>query len=156
MGFSIDIYLQLHVLPFVLDVYSLIMNELNKWKLEAAAVVVKRLLSNVQIKEGGSPWKFLEEGGSDWTSPPTPPQKNSKFTNSYTRRKVTKNLKDFINLKTSWLAFINQGPLVNQNHTIHSSWSLGSLSSTGTLISISLDWHQLLYGCCQVFKWCEN
>lgn len=31
----------------------------------AAAVVVKRLLSNVQIKEGDSPWKFLEEGGSD-------------------------------------------------------------------------------------------
>lgn len=123
----------------------------------AAAVVVKRLLSNVQIKEGGSPWKFLEEGGSDWTPCPPPPKKIiSKFTNSYTRRKVTKNLKDFINLKTSWLAFINQGPLVIQNHTIHSSWSLGSLSSTGTLISISLDWHQLLYGCCQVFKWCEN
>lgn len=34
----------------------------------AAAVVVKRLLSNVQIKEGGSPWKFLEEGGSDFNS----------------------------------------------------------------------------------------
>lgn len=34
LAFSIDIYLQLHVLPFVLDVYSLIMNELNKWKLE--------------------------------------------------------------------------------------------------------------------------
>lgn len=36
LAFSIDIYLQLHVLPFVLDVYSLIMNELNKWKLEHA------------------------------------------------------------------------------------------------------------------------
>lgn len=34
LAFSTDIYLQLHVLPFVLDVYSLIMNELNKWKLE--------------------------------------------------------------------------------------------------------------------------
>lgn len=30
LAFSIVIYLQLHVLPFVLDVYSLIMNELNK------------------------------------------------------------------------------------------------------------------------------
>lgn len=30
LAFSIDIYLQLHVLPFVLDDYFLIMNELNK------------------------------------------------------------------------------------------------------------------------------
>lgn len=30
LAFSTDIYLQLHVLPFVLDDYFLIMNELNK------------------------------------------------------------------------------------------------------------------------------
>lgn len=70
MAFSIDIYLQLHVFPFVLDVYIFPDHERTKqmkaraWYI-AAAVVVKRLLSNVQIKEGDSPWKFLEEGGSD-------------------------------------------------------------------------------------------
>lgn len=89
-------------------------------------------------RRGIPPGNFQRREGLTEPPPPPPNKKNSKFTNSYTRRKVTKNLMNFINLKTSWLAFINQGPLVIQSHTIHSSWPLGSLSSTGTLISISL------------------
>lgn len=95
-------------------------------------------------ERGGFPWKFLEEGDLK----PQPPTLWKILTSQIyiPVAKLQKKLMNFVNLKTSWLAFIIQDPLVNQNHSIYLSWSLGSQSST--LFTVSLDWHQLLYKCC--------